>query len=181
MSGYDIKKLVDAGLSHFWRENYGQIYPTLDQLVREGLATKKRATKSGSRERFAYAITASGKKVFRDWLSAPTDAPVVRNELQLKFFLSAGSPTKAIRLIQRYQEQQQAQLAEYRRSEESLRAAIHKGSFADELNEILAISARTPRLRKRQLNTFLMTLRHGIRVIEARLDWCDEAIASLRE
>ena len=38
MSGYDIKKLVDAGLSHFWNENYGQIYPTLESLVKEGLA-----------------------------------------------------------------------------------------------------------------------------------------------
>ena len=40
MSGYDIKKIVDIGLSHFWNENYGQIYPSLDALVKEGLAIK---------------------------------------------------------------------------------------------------------------------------------------------
>ena len=50
MSGYDIKKLVDVGLSHFWSENYGQIYPTLESLVQEGLATRKEDRSSGKRK-----------------------------------------------------------------------------------------------------------------------------------
>ena len=41
MSGYDIKKLIEMGLRHFWSESYGQIYPTLEQLVKEGFAAKK--------------------------------------------------------------------------------------------------------------------------------------------
>ena len=69
MSGYDIKKLVDVGLSHFWNENYGQIYPTLDQLVKDGLATKRAERKSGKRQRFVYTITRKGQKAFRDWMS----------------------------------------------------------------------------------------------------------------
>ena len=144
MSGYDIKKLVDVGLSHFWNENYGQIYPTLDQLVKDGLATKRAERKSGKRQRFVYTITRKGKQAFRDWISEPTDAPVVRNELQLKFFLSSSLPTNAsIRLIDKHQSQQQAVLDEYRHSEELLRNAIHNGKYADELNEILAISGST--------------------------------------
>ena len=181
MSGYDIKKLVDVGLSHFWSENYGQIYPTLEQLVINGLASKKSARKSGNRQRFVYTITSQGRKIFRDWIGEATTTPIVRNEMQLKLFLCANSPSKSLRLIKQYQAQQQTQLDEYRNSEELLRAAIRGRDDIDELNELLAISARTPRQKKRQLNTFLMTLRHGIRVIEARLAWCEEAIAHLSE
>jgi DNA-binding PadR family transcriptional regulator len=181
MSGYDIKKVVDVGLSHFWNENYGQIYPTLDQLVTDGLATKKAERKSGKRQRFVYTITRKGKQAFRDWISEPTDPPVVRNELQLKFFLSSSLPTDtSIRLIDKHRSQQQAVLDEYRHSEELLRTAIVEGSYADELNEILALSGSTSEQRKKQLNTFYLTLRHGIRVMEARLDWCEEVIANLR-
>ena len=39
MSGYDIKKMVEVGLSYFWSESYGQIFPTLNRLVDDGLAT----------------------------------------------------------------------------------------------------------------------------------------------
>jgi DNA-binding PadR family transcriptional regulator len=181
MSGYDIKKLVDVGLSHFWNENYGQIYPTLDQLVKEGLATRRAERKSGKRQRFVYTITRKGKNSFRQWMDEPTDAPVVRNELQLKFFLSSSLPKNlSIRLIEEYQSKQETALEEYRHSEELLRSAIQSGKHADELNEILAISGRTSQMRKRQLNTFYLTLRHGIRVIEARLAWCDEVLADLR-
>ena len=131
MSGYDIKKVVDIGLSHFWNENYGQIYPTLDQLVKDGLATKRAERKSGKRQRFVYTITRKGKKAFRDWMSEPTDAPVVRNELQLKFFLSSSLPTNtSIRLIEKHRSQQQAVLDEYRHSEELLRNAIHTGDVS---------------------------------------------------
>ena len=179
MSGYDIKKLVDAGLSHFWSENYGQIYPTLESLVKGGLATKKSERKSGKRKRFVYTITPAGKKVVREWLSEPTQPPIVRNELQLKFFLSAHSPTKAISLIEQYRAQQQTQLDEYRISEDLLRSALDEGDETDELNEILAISARTPQQKAKQIKTFLLTLRHGIRVIEARLVWCNEVIETL--
>ena len=46
MSGYDIKKLVEMGLSHFWSESYGSLFPTLNALVDEGLATKRNDPKS---------------------------------------------------------------------------------------------------------------------------------------
>ena len=127
MSGYDIKKLVDVGLSHFWNENYGQIYPTLDQLVKDGLATRMAERKSGKRQRFVYTITRKGKDVFREWMGEPTDAPVVRNELQLKFFLGSSLPKNvSIRLIEEYRSKQDSVLEEYRHSEELLRNAIRE-------------------------------------------------------
>ena len=180
MSGYDIKKIVDVGLSHFWNENYGQIYPTLDQLVKDGLATKKAERKSGKRQRFVFTITRKGKKAFNDWINEPADAPMVRNELQLKVFLSSRLPADvSIRLVSEHQVQQQALLDEYRLSERVLRCALESGESVDELDELLEISASTADLRRKQLNTFYLTLRLGIRVVEARMAWCEEALTNL--
>jgi DNA-binding PadR family transcriptional regulator len=37
LSGYDIKKIIDIRMSFFWQESYGQIYPELAKLRKEGL------------------------------------------------------------------------------------------------------------------------------------------------
>jgi DNA-binding PadR family transcriptional regulator len=182
MSGYDIKKLVDVGLSHFWNENYGQIYPTLESLVKEGLATRKEDRTSSKRKRFVYTITRKGQQVFRDWLAEPTGSPIVRNELQLKFFLSCSLPTtESVRLIKEYQTQQQLVLDDHRRSEKVLREAVRDGLFPKELDELLRITSQkqTRQTRSKQCKIFLLTLRHGIRAIEARLEWCAEVLKSL--
>ena len=174
MSGYDIKKLVDAGLSHFWSENYGQIYPTLDRLVKEGLAKKKSERQSGRRQRFVYYITPAGQSALSDWLHEPTDSPVTRNEMQLKFFLSAYTTSRAKRLVEEYRTQQAALLEEYQASESLLRAAIEEHLNVPELEELLDISAATARQRKKQTEVFFLTLRHGILAVEGRLAWCKE-------
>ena len=71
MSGYDVKKLVEAGLSHFWSESYGQIYPVLNRLVQDDLATCSVDPKSGGRGRKVYTITKAGRSTFKRWLREP--------------------------------------------------------------------------------------------------------------
>jgi DNA-binding PadR family transcriptional regulator len=184
MSGYDIKKLVDIGLSHFWNENYGQIYPTLDLLVKNGLAEKSEDKLSGKRKRNIYRITAKGNETFRAWLMMPSDPPSVRNELQLKFFLSGKLPvTTSRRIIREYRAQQTAVLDEYRASEVALREAIESGEYPSEVQEILAedIKPLSPKQRSKQCGIFMLTLRHGILALEARLAWCGEVEAYLKK
>lgn len=38
-TGYELKQEVAKSVSHFWSESYGQVYPVLRALVRDGLAT----------------------------------------------------------------------------------------------------------------------------------------------
>ena len=182
MSGYDVKKIVDSGLSHFWNENYGQIYPTLDALVRDGLAQKSADTKSGKRKRNIYRITPAGLDAFHEWLAQPADPVSVRNELQLKFFLSGKLPPAiSLQMIEEYRDQQLKVLEEYRESEIVLREGIQSGSYPDEVQHILT-GHETPlstEQKAKQCNIFLLTLRHGILALEARLKWCDEVIAHL--
>ncbi len=182
MSGYDIKKIVDIGLSHFWNENYGQIYPTLDALVEDGLAKKTADKNSGKRKRNIYQITPAGVDAFRDWLGKPADPPTVRNELQLKFFLSGKLPSKiSLEIVEKYRKQQLDVLQEYQVSEVALRKGIETGEYPDEVQEIFAgqTTRQNAQQKAAQCSIFLLSLRHGILVLEARLSWCDEVISHL--
>jgi len=177
MSGYDIKKLVEMSLAHFWSESYGQLFPTLNRLVEEGLATRRVDPGSGRRERTVYRITSGGRRAFRSWLSEPTDTPRVRNELLLKFFLTSRSEaSESVRLLEEYRELERERLEEYRTSEAVLARAIRGGGIPEEVTSILG----RPGAGSNELLVFFLTLRHGIYAIEGRLSWIGESIAALR-
>lgn len=176
MSGYDIKKLIEMGLQYFWNESYGQLYPTLEALVAEGLAVRKAASTSGGRRRHLYTITAKGRRTFLDWLRKPTDLPKLRSEPQLKFFLASRLPVEeGVRLVEEYRAQQRERLQLYKPSEQILRRAVRNDVWPEELEGLIG-----PDEGGNELLMFLLTLRQGILVTEARLTWCDEALKSLR-
>ncbi|MGE0640540.1 MAG: PadR family transcriptional regulator [Thermoanaerobaculia bacterium] len=183
MSGYDIKKLIEIGLSYFWHESYGALYPTLERLVEEGLATRRDERRNGRRTRHVYRITPRGRRQVDAWLREPTDIPRSRNELQLKFFLSSRRPlADSIRLLEEYREQQLEIRAIYADSERILRTAVREGILPEEVDEVLP-TAEPPRPaneRRNEALVFLLTLRHGVLQVDARLDWCDEALRALR-
>jgi DNA-binding PadR family transcriptional regulator len=178
MSGYDIKKMVEVGLTYFWNESYGQIFPTLNRLVEDGLATKRIDPRSGGRRRQVYRATAAGRRVFKEWLHRPTEVPRLRDELKLKFFLSSRSdPREALRLLEEYGRQQREHLEMLRESEVILEAAYRNGKLSEELHELKKTLAWTDEgspEQTRELLMFLLTLRSGILIAEARVAWVEE-------
>ncbi len=184
MSGYDIKKLVEMGLSHFWSASYGQLFPTLNRLVEEGLASRHSDPGHRKRKRHVYAITPKGRREFERWLREPSDPPRVRNEFELKFFLSSRLPVgESIRLLKEYRDQQQELYEHYLESEQDLMIAVRDGTLPRELEEIFP---EEPSLVENEASDsnrnliFFLTLRHGILAVGARLAWCEEALSALR-
>ena len=47
-SGYEIKATVDRSTRYFWAASYGQIYPELRRLEREGLIEGENAPTGGA-------------------------------------------------------------------------------------------------------------------------------------
>ncbi len=175
MSGYDIKKMITMGLSHFWAESYGQLYPTLEKLVKEGLATKS-SESTGKRKRHVFSITDPGRQRFLEWLAGPTDQPRIRNEFQLKFFLASELPlAQGLSLLEDYRTQQQGIAEMYARSKQILTAALERDDAVEELSQVLGLTSR------QQMLFFLISLRHGVLAVEARLAWCEESISSLNK
>jgi DNA-binding PadR family transcriptional regulator len=92
-SGYEIKQLVDSTARFFWAASYGQIYPELKKLEKEGLITGDDSSQGG-RQRTTFSITAEGKRAARRWISSPQEVLESRDEGLLKLFF-AGSIDEA--------------------------------------------------------------------------------------
>jgi PadR family transcriptional regulator AphA len=70
MSGYDMKRFVDHSTRFFWAASYGQIYPELRRLQKEGLVTSESAP-AGGRPRTLYRLTEAGEHALDEWLRGP--------------------------------------------------------------------------------------------------------------
>ena len=84
-TGYDLRKLAERSIGYFWNESYGQIYPTLKQLRKEGLVTAREEA-FGKRDRIVYALTAAGRRVLAKWLETGARMQPPRSEVLLKLF-----------------------------------------------------------------------------------------------
>src|SRR5699024_7892020 len=105
-TGYAIKQLIDQSLSHFWKISYGQIYPALKQLIKDGLANVEQVLEEGKPARNEYKLTSKGKQVLKKWLEEPVEQlPVEKNELLFKIFFARHlSEGDTIRHLRHYKE-----------------------------------------------------------------------------
>ncbi len=118
MSGYDLKRTVDESISHFWREGWGRIYPTLQGLEMAGLVAKRtERRKTGQKqgpERNVYSLRPAGRKALRTWLSRDWTPEIRRNDLLLKvFFGRNAAPGVTRRHVERFRERCVADIATY--------------------------------------------------------------------
>ena len=88
-TGYEIKQLVDNSARFFWAASYGQIYPELKKLEKEGLIAGGDSSQ-GARRRTTFKLTAAGKRAAREWMAQPPEVLETRDEGLLKLFF-AGS------------------------------------------------------------------------------------------
>jgi DNA-binding PadR family transcriptional regulator len=85
-TGYEIRKFLSETTEHFWKESYGQIYPTLEGLKAESLIAVVDHKTSG-RETRRFAIEPQGEAYLREWVRSPQFlCKPGRNELLLKLF-----------------------------------------------------------------------------------------------
>ncbi len=61
MSGYEMRQMMERSTANFWTESYGQIYPALKRMVKDGLATVEEQTKDG-RAKKVYKLTGEGER-----------------------------------------------------------------------------------------------------------------------
>ncbi|MGL5931023.1 MAG: PadR family transcriptional regulator, partial [Dermatophilaceae bacterium] len=89
MTGYEVRRLITETLGHFWSESFGQIYPALARLERDGFVRRSGAGRtSGS----ALEITAAGTARLRELLAEPHVSTPPRNGLLLRLFFGSQLP-----------------------------------------------------------------------------------------
>lgn len=160
LTGYDIKKRIDVSISLFWDVGFGQIYPTLKVLVRDGLVTKMEDVNNG-RKRIIYSITDTGRKELKKWLGAPVEKEYVKYEILLKlFFGSELSPRDNIRVIEEFRDRNNSSLNMLR-------------LFKTELSNIFD--------QDKDHLYYYLTVLFGEKVYNAYMEWSDEAIKLIKE
>ena len=153
MSGYEIKQAVDQSTRFFWAASYGQIYPELRRLAREGLIEGEQAAR-GARRRTVYSLTSKGEEALSAWLEEPPEPPELRFEGLLKLFFLRPDERETARLhLQSMRRQNSAVLRRLREIEPAARA-LPDGSQ-------------------------LLVLRSGITAFEAVEGWLDDAESRL--
>jgi DNA-binding PadR family transcriptional regulator len=90
MHGYQLKRVLDEGISTFWPVNLAAIYPSLRKLEEEGLVEGRREPSAEGRpDRKVYTITDAGRSALAGWRRLPPDGvPSVRNPLYLKLLFA---------------------------------------------------------------------------------------------
>ena len=91
--GYDLKRRHDDRFPQARPLAYGQVYTTLQRLVRDGLAEVDGTDSDGGPERTRYRSTDEGARELAEWAgqTAPP-APFVTNEIFAKVVVSILAP-----------------------------------------------------------------------------------------
>jgi PadR family transcriptional regulator AphA len=158
-TGYDIRKFLEETTSVFWKESYGQIYPTLLSLESAG-RIKLLESKGDKRDKKMYAITDAGRSELSRWIrSRDFTLKPGRNELLLKIFFSTKEDTHwLIPQVQDYEAQLVRQTGIYAGFRDSMQA---DGFPADRRALITA------------------TIVFGEQAVAMQLHWCHETLAIL--
>lgn len=156
-SGYDIKKNLESPSMFFWQESYGNIYPILKRLFRDGLLHKHDSWVK-SKKRVIYELNQSGWEALRQWLTEPVRMSRFRMELLMK--IRFGGSTGTATLISHLEQYRQATLEDITGVQSLIESlGSSPGSLDDELEKI--------------------TLDMLLRQKRSLLLWCDDSIRLL--
>ncbi len=161
LTGYEMKKLMEESISHFWSESNGQLYPALSQLKKDQLIELSDTQHKGKQISHRYAITSKGRAALEQWLGESTEMKLLqRDEELLKlFFGKNASYTTSIELLKKRQQRVQKKLDQF--------LAIHKEieQYTDSPHYLY----------------WLLSLKNGICRAEAEVQWCQESIQTIQD
>ena len=161
MSGYDLKKVCEQSLAHFWHASFGNLYPRLKHLAALGLIRGSRQARARGPDAIVYTLTRSGRAQLRKCLQEPPEQEHVQSEFTLKIFLGAHTDLARTERMVLDHEREQTRIRDgYKATEQS----------------ILSVMRRRP-----EAAYWMMALKRGQLLTEARLRWCQECRAMIEK
>ena len=110
--GYELKSRFDELTGGFWQLNFGQVYTTLDRLVREGLVERVGEGAVGPPDRKVFRITQAGRQELDDWIRMPVAQPrALRDDLFIRMlFCDRATAEPILRMIGRHRDAYELQM-----------------------------------------------------------------------
>lgn len=162
-TGYDLKKIFDSSVRHFWPADQSQIYRTLSTLTERSLVEMEKVPQEDRPDRKVYHITNLGRDELRKWLAGvpPMDEPRSAPLIQV-FFSGMFSDEEILQKFEGYAEMMRMFLSRYDQVPDQL------GPYQEEITS------------PREHFFWMLTLENGIRNMKANLEWAESIIERIK-
>jgi PadR family transcriptional regulator AphA len=163
-SGYDLKKVFDISVQHFWSADQSQIYRTLSRLENKGLAEMEVVEQDDRPDRKVYRITETGQEELRRWLTTPLPSKAMRSAPLIQVFFAAQlSDEEILAIFERWAERARELLARY--------------------DQIPQQSAEYENMNGTPRDSFfwMLTLELGTKSAQVQLEWFESVIQRIRD
>lgn len=162
-TGYEITREFDSTLGHFWQASHQQVYRELGKLESEGLVAYRDIQQEGRPDKKRYRLTAKGRHALKAWLQAPPATRRVNDELLVKIL---GGEIVGAEVLQEHIAAKRIEQEHRLELFQSIEREYYKGRKLDNLTT--------------EMRLLYLTLRKGIFVTQAFVDWAREAESLLR-
>lgn len=162
-SGYDLKKIFDISVQHFWPADQSQIYRTLSRLEDKGWVDMDVIEQDDRPDRKEYRITEDGQAELRQWLITPLRSKEMRHAGLIQIFFAGQLRDEDIlEMLERVAERLRKLLAGYAQvPQESVKYAELVGSPREEF-------------------FWMLTLDWGVHAARAQLEWLEDVIQKIK-
>lgn len=158
--GAQLRSEFEGRTGGTWPLNVGQVYTTIDRLVRDGLV--EQAAVADGEGRIAYRLTPAGHAELATWWSTPVDrTSTPRDELTIKLALAVTAPGVDVQRV--VQTQRTATLRHLRDLTRLKRGALDGTEGA----------AEGPRAHDESGLAWLLVLENLVFAAEAEVRWLD--------
>ena len=162
-SGYDLKKVFDISVSHFWSADQSQIYRTLTRLMAQDYVHMEKVEQDDRPDRKVYHITPKGQAALVAWLAGPPPFSGMHSGPMVQvFFMGELSDEEILRQFEGYSAVMRLVLSQY-------------DQVPEKVEEVYQ-NVQSPRDRF----FWLLTLDNGIRNMRANLEWAETAIQRIK-
>ncbi len=163
LSGYDMKKMFDASVKHFWSADQSQIYRTLTRLTNDELIWSETIIQDSRPNSKVYHITEKGKEEFNRWLTSSITPVEPRISWLIQVFFGGGlSDKEFINLMEELASKIQCSMQEFK--EEACKDELIPDNKAS----------------KRDLFFHKLTLDYGMTMNMTMINWLEKTIKRIK-
>ncbi len=158
-TGYDLKKIFDTSVQHFWSADQSQIYRTLNSLTKRGMVRMEKVRQEDRPDRKVYHLTDEGLKELQKWLAGPPPMSSPHSSSLVQIFFAAQLPDEVIvEKLEGFAASMRATLARYEQVPESIEP------YRQEIDS------------PREHFFWMLTLENGMRTMSANLAWVESIL-----
>lgn len=160
MSGYDLKKMFDDSVRHFWYADQSQIYRTLNRLYEQEWVTREVIEQDNRPDRKQYAISEQGRQALQQWLVSKPNEGAPHSSPLIQVFFSGQFPDEvAVKMFEFLDHAMDGMLAEY-------------GKIPEKIEEYRGMLQSD-----REMYFWNATLDLGVRIAKAQQEWARDLIS----